>query len=63
MIIDKVDTIRKEWNSSYDSVVFEPDVRIYFAIDGLDVSKSDITVGSDSSLSLQVGSTSVFEIC
>ena len=63
MIIDKVDTIRKEWNSSYDSVVFEPDVRIYFAIDGLDVSNSDITVGSDSSLSLQVGSTSVFEIC
>ena len=63
MIMDKVDTIRKEWNSSYDSVVFEPDVRIYFAIDGLDVSNSDITVGSDSSLSLQVGSTSVFEIC
>lgn len=63
MIIDKVNVVHKEWNSSYDDVVFEPDVRIYFGIDGLDVSNSDITVGSDSSLSLQVGSTNVLEIC
>lgn len=63
MIEDKIDMVRKEWNKSCDSIIFEPDVRIYFAIDGLDVSNSDITVGSDSSLSLQVGSTNVLEIC
>ena len=63
MIIDKVNAVSREWNSSYDSVIFKPDVRIYFDIDGLDISNSDITVGSDSSLLLQVGSTNVLEIC
>ena len=63
MIEDKIDLVRKEWNKSCDRIIFEPDVRVYFGIDGLDIKNPEIDAGSDSSLSLQVGSTSVFEIC
>ena len=63
MIEDKIYMVRKEWNTSCDRIIFEPDVRVYFGIDGLDIKNPDIGAVSDSSLSLQVGSTSVLEIC
>lgn len=65
MIEEKRDLVRKEWNKPDDTEIIEPDVRMYFGIDGLDdsVNAGYWTSGSDSSMTLKVGSTNVLDIC
>lgn len=65
MIEEKRDLVRKEWNSSENDIIIEPDIRMYFGIDGLDdsINAGEWSPGSDSNITLRVGNTNVLDIC